>query len=584
MAIVKGSCYPFEGSWAPNYPQPVAKLPDTQASRVCFRDDAGDTVTFTATTEGRMQYEVMYSDGRHVVRPPFRELIWDELNFGLRMPDIGRGCRLPRGERQLSTLLAALKSLAGRAGVRTDLSGTVRFSAMASGEMDIPASEFEDSKDRNEAAIAVGALRKAGICRVNCVRDLTAAVRQRLTDALSFGLCSIPQGTEDWEKGPPPPPTSDRSAEREAAERGRYEPALRKVTALSRREQLRCCWLLDKVANMGVSSIASAGGLCGALSAPCGNPPSALFPFSPPDPIGAALWGESVERHKIALARFDGMNELADAEWNAREDIRIEEESRKRKNEVEQALKEILLERLQYKPSTAELQEQSYPVVHNIAHILDVFPEVSLVSIEGHVNPVDKPKQDPVELSEARAVTAKRMLHEKGVGMERMTAVGRGDKFPLVTKATKGSWEINCRVEFKVMKMTKPPRRPRPEEDPEDWMVYVILTYAACCLAWRASAVGQSKPLDLGSTLPTSLWQPSAQGAPATALCDPRCSVGGWAETPLPAARPPAAVRERGTIAGAADLFLARDSAVASIQGFSPQSGAVAWVRALKTM
>eukprot|EP01065_Artemidia_motanka_P037654 TRINITY_DN4644_c0_g1_i1.p1 TRINITY_DN4644_c0_g1~~TRINITY_DN4644_c0_g1_i1.p1 ORF type:complete len:613 (+),score=163.87 TRINITY_DN4644_c0_g1_i1:67-1839(+) len=524
------SCEPFAGAWTvPAAGGRLLKLPVVAVPFVTFRDDCGDLITFSAL-DGEMSYSIQRSHGLRETRPPFKELVWDAANVGLRMPDIGKGFAVPsRDSGQLAQLLGGLRSLALRSGIRTNIGEEVRLRRPPE-QSDVSVLRMNSNEDRHEAVLATAVLRRHGCTRISSTADACAAMRRRLLRSASIGSAPATDGGDRWERTVPSPVHSDSVSESTAAERGRAEPCVRMTSRLPRKEQLQCTWLMRRLVELGVSAIGSAGGLCASVAAPCGAPPADAVPFVPVDPFAALLWAESKARGDALIAEASGRNALRIAEWECREDIRAREEERARQAAVQSALEHILKEMLNYQGGTAVMLEKSLPTVEGLARTLRENPEVRMVSIEGHVNPVNIKAGDvtPRSLSLARADCAREKLVERGIEAERLQTQGFGAERPLTAKTTGPEADKNRRVEFKVLKVSVA-RRQMPQLEVDDDVLLILVLLAACCVPFPSEPPPPPPPFAL--TQPDSLFRPADRGLHATALVDHRCGLASAVDT-----------------------------------------------------
>ncbi len=105
----------------------------------------------------------------------------------------------------------------------------------------------------------------------------------------------------------------------------------------------------------------------------------------------------------------------------------------------------------------ASLNDEGRPIVDEIAHIIEEFPEFS-VNIKGHTDniPISTDSfPSNWELSAIRATTVLRRLLETGIRSERLTATGYAELLPLVSNDSIENRQKNRRVEFVLEKESK---------------------------------------------------------------------------------------------------------------------------------
>jgi len=109
-------------------------------------------------------------------------------------------------------------------------------------------------------------------------------------------------------------------------------------------------------------------------------------------------------------------------------------------------------ESLLYKPGSAELQEQAFPVLETVASMVKNLDND--VRVIGHTS-TSEPDMDQYssnwELSLARAMTVIRYFEEAGVASERLIAAGRGEHQPLFPNDTPRHRDLNSRAEIIVI-------------------------------------------------------------------------------------------------------------------------------------
>jgi outer membrane protein OmpA-like peptidoglycan-associated protein len=94
----------------------------------------------------------------------------------------------------------------------------------------------------------------------------------------------------------------------------------------------------------------------------------------------------------------------------------------------------------------AVIRPESFPVLDAVAQVLKDNPKI-VIEVQGHTdnvggNSVNKP------LSQQRAEACRKYLIEKGIGSNRLTAVGYGSDRPLVPNTEERNRALNRRVQF----------------------------------------------------------------------------------------------------------------------------------------
>ena len=117
---------------------------------------------------------------------------------------------------------------------------------------------------------------------------------------------------------------------------------------------------------------------------------------------------------------------------------------------IEESQLEIL-DKIYFNVDSANLQRRSYPVLDNVAEVLNAHPEISLIRVEGHTDSTGSEGYN-LRLSQRRVDSVVRYLVEKGgVSQDRLVAEGFGETRPLVPNAkTRMELAQNRRVEFYI--------------------------------------------------------------------------------------------------------------------------------------
>jgi len=109
-----------------------------------------------------------------------------------------------------------------------------------------------------------------------------------------------------------------------------------------------------------------------------------------------------------------------------------------------------------FEPGSPVLLPESYPILKVLLGYMNQYPTLK-IRIEGHVccigpNEGDAPYLGNATLSEARAITIRRYLIEKGVKENRVQATGLGNRNPVVPQELTEEDRIkNRRVEIRIL-------------------------------------------------------------------------------------------------------------------------------------
>ena len=110
----------------------------------------------------------------------------------------------------------------------------------------------------------------------------------------------------------------------------------------------------------------------------------------------------------------------------------------------------VIEDKIFFETDKAVIRPQSFSLLDELAQLLQDYPEVRLVRIEGHTDQRGSADYNR-KLSEARAQAVLVYLSRKGIEGSRMTSEGVGEDRPLDPADTPEAWEQNRRVEFVVV-------------------------------------------------------------------------------------------------------------------------------------
>jgi outer membrane protein OmpA-like peptidoglycan-associated protein len=96
------------------------------------------------------------------------------------------------------------------------------------------------------------------------------------------------------------------------------------------------------------------------------------------------------------------------------------------------------------------IKPQSYPVLDQVAKLLNEHPEMKRIRVEGHTDNVGNATYNK-ELSQRRAQSVVRYLVSKGVAESRLVPAGYGFEQPIASNATALGRAKNRRVAFTVL-------------------------------------------------------------------------------------------------------------------------------------
>lgn len=108
-------------------------------------------------------------------------------------------------------------------------------------------------------------------------------------------------------------------------------------------------------------------------------------------------------------------------------------------------------EKIQFELNRAEIKQESFDLLNEVADVMKKHPEAKKIAIEGHASSDGSPQANLL-LSDARAKSVLEYLVAKGgVERARLTAEGFGDKRPLQDNNTEEGRIANRRVEFNIV-------------------------------------------------------------------------------------------------------------------------------------
>jgi outer membrane protein OmpA-like peptidoglycan-associated protein len=110
-----------------------------------------------------------------------------------------------------------------------------------------------------------------------------------------------------------------------------------------------------------------------------------------------------------------------------------------------------ILEAVFFRTNAAEILSRSFPLLENVARVLQAHPEITRVIVEGHTDSRGRRDRN-ITLSQQRAEAVVRFLVERGgVDAARLEARGFGPDRPRVENArTPDQHAQNRRVEFNI--------------------------------------------------------------------------------------------------------------------------------------
>ncbi|WP_245678136.1 OmpA family protein [Chondromyces crocatus] len=113
----------------------------------------------------------------------------------------------------------------------------------------------------------------------------------------------------------------------------------------------------------------------------------------------------------------------------------------------------VILQQVNFATGKADILQESFDVLEQVARALGEHPEIARVAVDGHTDAqgAEKPNLD---LSRRRALSVVTWLIEHGVDARRLEARGFGPRRPIADNATAGGRAKNRRVEFQIRRRT----------------------------------------------------------------------------------------------------------------------------------
>jgi outer membrane protein OmpA-like peptidoglycan-associated protein len=109
----------------------------------------------------------------------------------------------------------------------------------------------------------------------------------------------------------------------------------------------------------------------------------------------------------------------------------------------------LILDKVYFETDSAQIQQESLPLLDEVASTLINHPELLHIQVQGHTD--SRGAEDyNLDLSSRRAEAVRYYLVTQGVSESRLTAQGYGESVPLAKDENEKAWAMNRRVEFHV--------------------------------------------------------------------------------------------------------------------------------------
>lgn len=109
-----------------------------------------------------------------------------------------------------------------------------------------------------------------------------------------------------------------------------------------------------------------------------------------------------------------------------------------------------IAETVYFDTEEATIRPESFPLLDEIAQVLQDNPQILRVRVEGHT---DSRGTDAfnLDLSERRAAAVVAALVQRGIAADRLESAGHGESRPLDATETEEAWRLNRRVELHIL-------------------------------------------------------------------------------------------------------------------------------------
>jgi OmpA-OmpF porin, OOP family len=106
-----------------------------------------------------------------------------------------------------------------------------------------------------------------------------------------------------------------------------------------------------------------------------------------------------------------------------------------------------ILDKVFFATAKDVIQSKSFPLLDNVAAVVNAHPEIKHIRVEGHTDNVGDAAKNK-DLSNRRAAAVVKYLVSKGVAADRLVSEGFGQEKPIADNATTEGKANNRRVEF----------------------------------------------------------------------------------------------------------------------------------------
>ena len=118
----------------------------------------------------------------------------------------------------------------------------------------------------------------------------------------------------------------------------------------------------------------------------------------------------------------------------------------------------VITDKIYFRTNRAKIRKISYPLLDEIAQVINAHPEILLIEIQGHTDSRGRDRYN-LKLSDKRAAAVVKYLVTKGgVDPSRLSSKGYGETMPIADNETEEGRAMNRRVEFVILK--RAPKKP----------------------------------------------------------------------------------------------------------------------------
>lgn len=110
----------------------------------------------------------------------------------------------------------------------------------------------------------------------------------------------------------------------------------------------------------------------------------------------------------------------------------------------------VITQKIHFEFDKSIIRPISYPILDDVAHLLEINPQIRRVRVEGHTDWIGSDAYNQ-SLSERRAQSVRDYLIRKGIAPDRLIAVGYGEARPIADNNTTQGRAQNRRTEFTVI-------------------------------------------------------------------------------------------------------------------------------------